>query len=339
MTIPALITHLNPSRAAMLVKRLPDVPVLIIGDTMLDHFIIGSVHRLSPEAPVPVVEFREDTYRLGGAANVAQNVAALGARPSIVGVIGEDDAGGRLRAILESVGADVSGLLTCAGRKTTVKTRVVTERHQQIARIDYETAEDVDAPTENRLIHAMRRAVNDAGVAVISDYVKGVATRAVCQALITDCRPRRPVIVDPKVPHITDYAGATVIKPNQLEAETATQGRVRTDNEARLAARALKVATDCENVIITRGREGMWLLGDEYEGGIRATAGEVVDVTGAGDTVTAVLALALGAGASLIEATVLANVAAGIVVRKFGAATVTPDELLGAILSPSLAAV
>lgn len=298
---------------------------------MLDKFIAGRVTRLSPEAPVPVVMFDHDSHRIGGAANVAHNVTALGGRATLVAVAGHDEAATTLATACRGAGI-APALVADAARRTTTKVRIVTERNQQVARVDYETDAEITAEVERRVVSAVQQHAADASVIVISDYLKGCVTTGVMRATITVGNERRiPVLVDPKVPHIDAYAGATVITPNQHEAETATHMRVRTKGDARDAARLFRERSACGAVLMTRGDQGMWLLGDDVEGSLPAAAREVADVTGAGDTVVATLALALAAGATLAEAARLANEAAGIAVAKFGPAVVTPAELLRAL--------
>jgi rfaE bifunctional protein kinase chain/domain len=321
---------LTPSRARALVEAFPNVSVLVVGDVMLDRFIVGHVTRISPEAPVPVVRYRGEHVRLGGAANVAHNIAALGGRVSLVGAVGTDAAAARIRAELATIGIDANGLVEDGSRPTTEKVRIVTERNQQVARIDYEEDADVAPDIECALADGVGRAGRDARALLVSDYLKGVVTRGVVEALRTigNHSTRPPLVIDPKIPHLACYAGATLVTPNHYEAETATHMRIRTDDEARAAGRDFRQRAGCGAVLITRGEHGMFLSADGCESSIPAAAREVADVTGAGDTVAATLALALAAGASLIEAAVLANHAAGIVVGKFGAATVSREELL-----------
>jgi rfaE bifunctional protein kinase chain/domain len=324
MTLPPL----DARRARDLVARLPRIPVLVVGDVMLDRFIVGRVSRISPEAPVPVVQFQSEHVRLGGAANVVNNLAALGAHASLVGIVGADPAGHRLRVQLTAAGVDVDGLVTDTSRPTTEKVRVVTERNQQVARIDYERDVDADGVVEAAVVDRARRLSGDARVVLISDYLKGAITRPVVEAALASRAPHAPLVVDPKIPHLAFYAGATVVTPNHHEAETATHIRIRSDEDAREAARAFRNAARCEAVLITRGEHGMWLSDSTVDGSVPAIAREVADVTGAGDTVAAALVLAMAAGGSLAEAAVLANHAAGIVVGKFGPATITPEELI-----------
>ena len=318
-----------PARARELVDRFRGTPVLVLGDVMVDRFIVGSVTRISPEAPVPIVRFRSEHVRLGGAANVANNVAALGGRVELVGLVGADRAGERLREQLAAAGIGVDGLVQDPARPTTEKVRVVTERNQQVARIDYEHDADCDGDVERAVLDRVGRARALAKAMLVSDYLKGAVTRRVIEQLLErDASAGRvPLVVDPKIPHLAAYAGATLVTPNHHEAEAATRMRIRTDADAREAGRAFREAARCDAVLITRGEHGMWLSDGRVEGAIPAVAREVADVTGAGDTVVATLALALAVGATLSEAAVLANHAAGIKVAKFGPATVTPDEL------------
>lgn len=320
---------------AALVDRFTRQRVAIVGDVMLDHFVFGRVDRISPEAPVPVVRFAREEFRPGGAANVAHNVAALGGRPSLVAVVGCDDAARRLAAELDALGVNADGCVEDASRPTTRKLRVVTTRNQQVARVDYEEDGDVAGAVEAALVERVRRAVDAADVVVVSDYLKGAVTASVVGALVETARRRGvAVLVDPKVPHLDRYAGATLVTPNHHEAEAATLTRIRDRAAAAGAARAFRDRARCEHVLITRGEHGMWLLEGDRDHELAASAREVSDVTGAGDTVIATVALGVAAGASLPDAARLANHAAGVVVGKFGPAVVTPQELKDAAAVP-----
>ena len=302
--------------------------VLIVGDLMLDHFVIGGVERISPEAPVPVVRFDHEEYRLGGAANVAHNVAALGGRVELIGIAGDDADAARIKTDLERLFVGTSGIVTDRERCTTRKLRVVTTRNQQVARVDYEDDAEVSGALEADVVGRIETLAASAGAILISDYLKGVVSRGVAAAAIATARRLGiPVLVDPKVPHIDYYAGATVITPNHHEAEAVTHMRIRSSEDARAAAWRFRERAGCESVLITRGEHGMMLLGPEGDAELQAEAREVSDVTGAGDTVIATMTLALAAGAPLVDAARLANRAAGIVVGKFGPATVTVEEL------------
>jgi D-beta-D-heptose 7-phosphate kinase/D-beta-D-heptose 1-phosphate adenosyltransferase len=319
------------ARARALLERTGDVRVLVVGDVMVDRFVVGDVTRISPEAPVPVVRFRSEHTRLGGAANVAQNLAALGAQVSLVGIVGSDRTAERLRQLLAALRIGCDGLVEDPSRPTVEKVRVVTERNQQVARIDYEDDADAAGSIEQRLVDAADRLGAGANVLLVSDYLKGAVTPGVMSSLVRFKQRGAPLLVDPKIPHLGCYAGATLITPNTLEAENATKLRIRSDEEARQAALTFRTDARCDAALITRGEHGMWLSSAEVEGSVAAVAREVADVTGAGDTVVATLAVALAAGASLAEAAVLANYAAGVVVGKFGPATLTTDELLAAL--------
>ena len=310
--------------------RLAGRTVLIIGDLMLDHFVMGGVDRISPEAPVPVVRFDHEEYRLGGAANVAHNTAVLGGRAHVIGLVGTDEAAGRLRADLERLRIGSSGIVEDRHRYTTRKLRIVTTRNQQVARIDYEDDREVHGDTEAAVIARIEQLSPSADAILISDYLKGVVSLGVATAAIAAAKRRGiPLLVDPKVPHIDYYAGASVVTPNHHEAEAVTNMRIRTREDARAAAHRFRERTKCESVLVTRGEHGMTLLGPDGDAELPAEAREVSDVTGAGDTVIATMTLALAAGASLVDAARLANRAAGIVVGKFGPATVSVEELRG----------
>jgi D-beta-D-heptose 7-phosphate kinase/D-beta-D-heptose 1-phosphate adenosyltransferase len=305
--------------------------VLVVGDAMLDKFIVGRVTRISPEAPVPVVVFDHEMYRMGGSANVANNLAALGAHATLVAVTGQDEGAATLAQACRESGIAPS-LVGDPSRPTTTKVRIVTERNQQVARIDYEADADVTDDVEQRLIAEMQKHADRASAIVVSDYLKGCVTRKIVEAVVEAAAASGiPVLVDPKIPHVDYYAGATLVTPNHHEAEVAANMRVRSEDEARAAARLFRDRARCGGVLMTRGDQGMWLLADGVEGQLPAVAREVADVTGAGDTVIATLALGLAAGASIVEAARLANEAAGIAVGRFGPATVSTRELLDAV--------
>lgn len=322
-----------------LARRLSSQPVAVVGDAMLDHFVIGRVDRISPEAPVPVVRFEREEYRLGGAANVANNIVALGGHGSIVGLVGRDTAADELGRQLRAAGIDVNGLVIDPARPTTRKMRVVTSRNQQVARVDHEEDADASGDVLAALVASVTNAARTARAVVLSDYRKGVVSPEVIAAAAAAARERGiPLLVDPKSTDASRYAGATLITPNHHEAELMTHTRIRGTEDVRQAARRLHQQTGA-NVLITWGELGMWVLDASTnaptEAALPAVAREVADVTGAGDTVIAVLALALAAGAALVDAARLANAAAGIVVARFGPTTVTNDQLTAAVTRPS----
>jgi D-beta-D-heptose 7-phosphate kinase/D-beta-D-heptose 1-phosphate adenosyltransferase len=311
---------------------MPHCRALVVGDVMLDQFIVGRVDRISPEAPVPVVRFERDEYRAGGAANVALNVRALGAGLDLVGLVGADEAGRRLSELLQAADIATNGFITDEKRQTTTKVRIVTTRNQQVARVDYETEDPPSHAVESALMDQIVARVGQAGVVIVSDYLKGLVTRRVMAATVAAAAEHGvPVLVDPKIPHLDYYAGTMLVTPNHHEAEAATHMRIRTDEDAERAAATFRERARCDGVLITRGEHGMWLSSSGVEGHLPATAREVSDVTGAGDTVVATLAVAIASGATTAEAARLANEAAGLAVARFGPVTVSGPELLQAL--------
>ena len=322
------LPEIASSRAYELIDRFASRRITVFGDVMLDRFMIGRVARISPEAPVPVVVFDHEEIRLGGAANVAHNLRALGGAVDLIGVVGQDDSATQLKNELAARGIAATGLITDPDRRTTTKMRVVTSRNQQVARIDFESDHEVGTVIEEALARQVEMRARSTQVVLVSDYQKGVITRRSMAALLSFAHTAGvPVIVDPKVPHIDYYTGAALVTPNHVEAESATNLRIVSNEDAHRAAQALRQRVGVESVLITRGEHGMWLDHAGAAGYLPASAREVADVTGAGDTVIATLALAIASGANMFEAARLANEAASIVVGKFGAATVAPEEL------------
>jgi len=322
------VSELTRSRAAEILASFAGKPVLVVGDLMLDRFVWGDVSRISPEAPVPVVHVRRETAALGGAGNVAANLAALGASVSIAGILGGDDTGKRIAALFRECGVDASGVVTDAGRPSISKTRIVAHS-QQVVRVDREDDGAVSAATAEALRTGARAKLGGAAALVISDYDKGAIGPALLGGLLADARRAGiPVVVDPKISHFSLYQPATILTPNQSEASRATGIAIRSDDGLERAGRAILDMLDTQAVLITRGEKGMSLFErDRPTRSIAAEAREVFDVTGAGDTVVACLTLALAAGAQAIEAAALANIAAGRAVSRLGTATVTPQEI------------
>jgi D-glycero-beta-D-manno-heptose-7-phosphate kinase len=326
-----LLPPVQPERMRQITGNFAGAHVLVIGDAMLDKFVVGRVTRISPEAPVPVVTFDHELHRIGGSANVANNVAALGGAATLVAITGTDEGSATLMRACREAGI-TPALVGDPGRPTTTKVRIVTERNQQVARVDYEADGEIKDEIEHRLIAEIGKHAQQASAIVISDYLKGCITRAVVKSAVAAASERNvPVLVDPKIPHVDYYGGTDVVTPNHHEAEIAANMRVRSEDEARGAARLFRDRAQCRSVLMTRGDQGMWLLANEAEGHLPAVAREVADVTGAGDTVIATLALALAAGATIAEAARLANEAAGLVVARFGPATVRVSELMTAL--------
>jgi D-beta-D-heptose 7-phosphate kinase/D-beta-D-heptose 1-phosphate adenosyltransferase len=324
----ASLPPLDRARGLALLAAMRDVHVVVLGDVMLDHFMVGRVSRVSPEAPVPIVEFEREFSVPGGAANVAHNARTLGARVTLIGVVGDDAAATDLRGLLDGRGIGAAGLVVDPTRPTTRKVRLATTRNQQVARVDIEQTAEVVAACDEALAQAIDAAVASAQVVIVSDYLKGVVTpRVMAQAVAAAHQRGVPLLVDPKVPHLARYAGATLLTPNHHEAESATGVRIRAAADARRAARMLAEQARVDGVLVTWGEHGMWLSHGAVEGHLAAAAREVADVTGAGDTVVATLGAAMAAGASTAEAAHLANEAAGIAVTRFGTTAVTSDDL------------
>jgi D-beta-D-heptose 7-phosphate kinase/D-beta-D-heptose 1-phosphate adenosyltransferase len=320
---------INRARLGELLDGARDVNIAVVGDAMLDVYLRGDVDRVSPEAPVPVVRVRERRLALGGAANVAQNVAALGARARLVAAVGRDAAAAQLRTALDHLGASTAGLVE-VDRPTTTKTRVVA-RAQQLLRFDEESDANLDDAEALRIKNAVALAVDGAHALVLEDYEKGVLTIDVIDFAIRHAAARGiPVVVDPKTRHYYAYAGATIFKPNRRELQVARGTAKDFDADATLLAEAADMNVGA--LLLTLGEHGMALAerGAGVVHRIPTTAREVYDVVGAGDTVTAYLAAMLAAGATAFEAAVVANFAAGVEVGKSGAATVSAAEVRAA---------
>jgi rfaE bifunctional protein kinase chain/domain len=302
--------------------------IAVVGDAMLDVYLTGEVDRVSPEAPVPVVRVRDRRFALGGAANVAQNVRAVGAGCALVAAVGDDHGGRQLRSMLSGIEAELGSLVT-VDRPTTTKTRIVA-RAQQVVRVDEEEDADLDGDEVERLLESVRAAVSSADALVLEDYNKGVLVPRVIEGALQAARSKGiPIVVDPKYRNFFLYRGATIFKPNRRELEAALGADVDLNHPEALPSTFSRLGVD--HLLLTLGERGMVLISS---GGqvkhVPTVAREVYDVVGAGDTVTAYLALVLAAGGAPTEAAVVANFAAGVEVGKLGAATVSPAEILDA---------
>jgi len=315
-----------------LISRFRGAPVLVVGDLMLDEFVWGTVNRISPEAPVPVVEVQRRTFVVGGAANAAANVAALGGKVILAGVVGDDAAGDRTRELLTDAGIDISPIVSDQSRPTTTKTRIHAHS-QQVVRIDHEENQAISFDVEEALLVRIAALLPTVRGCVLSDYAKGVVTPRFAQSLVSLCHAAGvPVVVDPKGVDYAKYAGATLVKPNLFEARKVLNCDLRDQSAVeRAGADLLERLAETDAVLITQGSNGMTLF-ERGRGAVHvpAKAREVFDVTGAGDTVAATIALALAAGAGLESACRLASAAAAVAVGKAGTATVTPAELAAA---------
>jgi rfaE bifunctional protein kinase chain/domain len=313
-------------------QRFPQASLLVIGDLILDHYVMGRVSRISPEAPVPVVHVESETLRLGGAANVFNNILALGGKADLCGVIGADESG---RLLLKELGKSRSGrggVIIDHDRPTTRKSRVIAH-NQQIVRYDMEGRQELKGTLQKRLLRYVESRIRELSCIVVSDYAKGVVSAALMTELTRMAALRKiPVIVDPKVEHFGYYKGVTVITPNHLEATQAAGLHGDDDHTINGAGAVIRQRLGCRSVLITRGEKGMSLYeGEGTSWHLPTQARQVYDVTGAGDTVIGTLALALATGANMREAATLANHAAGIVVGMVGTATVSPKQLLEAV--------
>jgi D-glycero-beta-D-manno-heptose-7-phosphate kinase len=314
------------------IQRFPQASVLVVGDLILDHYIWGRVSRISPEAPVPVVHVESESMRLGGAANVFNNVLALGGKADVCGVIGSDEAG---RLLLKEFGgrrAGRGGIVIDAARPTIKKSRVIAH-NQQVVRYDVERKGELKPQLQKRILRYVESRLRELTCLVVSDYAKGVVTAGLMADLVRLAALRKvPVIVDPKVEHFSFYKGVTLITPNHVEAMQAAGLHADGDQAIEEAGETIRQRLGCQSVLVTRGEKGMSLFeGTKHAWHIPTQARQVYDVTGAGDTVVSTLALALSTGASMREAAMLANHAAGIVVGMVGTATVSTKQLSEAL--------
>jgi D-beta-D-heptose 7-phosphate kinase/D-beta-D-heptose 1-phosphate adenosyltransferase len=316
------------SRGAELLSQIMGKKVLVVGDLMIDEYIWGSVTRVSPEAPVPIVGVTGETLRLGGAANVANNIINLGGSVELCGIVGDDQMGRWLLNDLRDKGVGIRGIIAVSQRSTTVKTRVIAH-DQQVVRVDKEVTTSIDRSDENLLLGFAESFIDECGCVVISDYAKGVATATLIRDLISLAkRAGQPIAVDPKVVHFSTYRNVTVLTPNLLES-AAGSGMIIDSIDALIeAGRKIVEKLNCEFLIITRGDQGMTLFtGLDDVTHIPADSRNVYDVTGAGDTVISTLSLALAGGLPIVEAAYLANVAAGVVVGDVGTVPISTDRM------------
>ncbi|MBW1679285.1 MAG: D-glycero-beta-D-manno-heptose-7-phosphate kinase [Deltaproteobacteria bacterium] len=314
------------------IDKFSQARIMVIGDVIIDHFIWGNVNRISPEAPVPVVNVTSESLRLGGAANVVHNIRTLGGKVYTSGVTGNDEMGRKIIHDLRSLSINTEGIVITNDRPTTVKTRIIAH-NQQVVRFDREKVSPLNSDSKQRIMNYLKKNLPEINAIIIADYGKGTISRELVEEVIKlSKREDRLVIVDPKVEHIDFYRGVTLISPNQNEAGEAVGMKILTDEDSLKAAVLLREKIGCESVLITRGERGMTLL--ENNGRythIPTLATEVYDVTGAGDTVVSALTLALSTGASQKNSALIANYAAGIVIKKVGTASVGQDELKKAI--------
>ena len=324
-----MISKAESKRLIKYIDRFPSTRTLVVGDVMLDHYIWGNVSRISPEAPVPVVNVTKESVLLGAATNVVNNVHSLGGKVNVCGVIGHDEAGRQLTHMLRVRGIHTEGLIVESGRPTTIKTRVIAHS-QQVVRFDRETKVGIDRDTHRRIFEYVKRQADDGlDAIVLSDYSKGVVTKDLVRDIVKLAKKKGLIVsVDPKVNHFGIYRGVTILTPITKEASIGSRIEIQDDESLLRAGALLLKRLQCNAVLVTRGEYGMSL----FERGGRVThiptvAREVFDVTGAGDTVISTLTLAMAASANMVDAAKLSNYAAGIVVGVVGTASVRPDEL------------
>ncbi len=310
-------------------KKFSNCKIAVLGDVMLDEFCWGEVKRISPEAPVPIVQVSKETWRPGGAANVASNIVALGGEAHIFGIIGDDGQGRRLTEELEKDNIHTSGLIIDSGRRTSVKTRILSQ-NQQMLRVDWEHTEPIDYERMKNMLNAINHLIDDLDGIIISDYAKGVIIEDLFKEIIKSFKEKgKFVSVDPRLKNFPLYKKPTIITPNTKEAQEALGRHFQTEEDVLKGGVDLIKLTGSDAILITRSEHGMTLFEKNKKPvTIPTNAIKVFDVTGAGDTVISTLSLGLAAGCSLTEAAQIANLAAGVVVGKVGTATATCDEVL-----------
>ena len=321
----------NNQQLRKIVQQFSDQAVLVVGDLMLDRYVWGRVERISPEAPVPVVEVVKETVHLGGAANVAYNLAVLKARPLLVGVVGSDEAGDRLVEELHRQEISSEGIVRDKGRSTTIKTRIIAH-NQQVCRTDREDKTPLSQGTVDQMRSTFQTLLEQVQGMILSDYAKGALSAALVVDLIQEARQAKKFLaVDPKSGDFSVYRGASIVTPNKKEAVRASGVEIVDEASFIQAGEKLLEVTASDYLLITRGEEGMTLFDGKEHSHIPTVAREVFDVSGAGDTVIASLTLAVAAGASIRDAAILANHAAGVAVGKLGTAAATGEEILSSI--------
>jgi D-beta-D-heptose 7-phosphate kinase/D-beta-D-heptose 1-phosphate adenosyltransferase len=319
---------MSRKRGGEILNRFGKQEILVIGDIMLDRYIWGTVNRISPEAPVPIVKVKRETVLLGGSGNVASNIVSLNGRISCFGVIGSDKAGREVLERLKMLKVNTEGVIKDFKRKTTVKTRLIAH-NQQVVRIDEEVDQLISKATEKKIVQQIKKRLAKASCLIISDYDKGVITKTLLRSILPLARKKGlPIAIDPKLTHFNYYQPSTIITPNLTEASKATAIEFKKQEDVLRAGQRILSQNQCEGVLITMGECGMLLFQKGKKPHvIPAVAREVYDVTGAGDTVISTLALAIASGATLEEASLLANHAGGVVVGKLGTAALTQSEI------------
>lgn len=329
------MTRFSSERFDTIFSAVKGKRIAVIGDVMLDRYVWGNVLRISPEAPVPVVEVESESTRLGGAANVANNIASLGAEALLIGVVGNDANGTEFRNILTSQKTSADGIITDPSRPTTIKTRVIAH-HQHVVRIDSEEKRDVDSAIQKMILAVLEKNIDAIDGIIIEDYNKGVVIKDLIHAVVNLAKKHSTVItIDPKFNNFFEYRHVSVFKPNKKETEEALGKKLKSDEDVIAAGKALLDRLNADNILLTRSEKGMSLF--ERNGAIThmpTHARRIADVSGAGDTVIATLTVMLAAGATVVEASTLANIAGGIVCGEVGIVPIDPAALRSAITHP-----
>ncbi|MCH7781473.1 D-glycero-beta-D-manno-heptose-7-phosphate kinase [candidate division KSB1 bacterium] len=319
---------INKKRLNELLNRCKGKSIAVMGDIMLDRYIWGKVVRISPEAPVPVVEVNKESIQLGGAANVANNIKSLGGEPLLFGIVGDDHSGKDLKKLMIDKGFNNQGVLVDHGRPTTLKTRIIAD-DQHVVRADFESTEDISQHLSDRLFKLLEKSIEDIDGIIIQDYNKGFLTKSFIKNLIElalnhDC----PITVDPKFNNFFEYTNVTLFKPNIVETQNALGFSLDSDERVSIAGKLLLERLQCDNVLITRGSEGMSLFSKNYsENKVETKARIIHDVSGAGDTVISTLTMILSAGGDILEAATISNHAAGVVCGEIGIVPITSEKL------------
>ncbi|MGA9408752.1 MAG: D-glycero-beta-D-manno-heptose-7-phosphate kinase [Bacteroidota bacterium] len=317
-----------------LITKFKNKRIAVVGDVMVDKYLWGTVTRISPEAPVPVVEVEKETERLGGAANVANNIKSLGGWPLLVGVAGDDANGALLTKLLAEQGCPIDGIVMDPSRPTTIKTRVIAHS-QHVVRIDHEKKRDISPAVQAQIFSVLQNSISSLDGIILEDYNKGVIATSLIRQIIDIARKHGKIVtVDPKFQNFFEYKNASVFKPNRKEVEEALGIKLTSEEKVREAIMALKEKLNAENVLITLGEQGMSLLDNQDSlSHLPTRARHVADVSGAGDTVIATLTMAMASGASIHESASLANFAGGVVCGEVGIVPILPDALLSRVLS------
>ncbi|MFC1566380.1 D-glycero-beta-D-manno-heptose-7-phosphate kinase [bacterium] len=319
---------MQKSKLLKIVDKFPNTNILVIGDIMLDKFIWGKVKRISPEAPVPVVEITKETHMPGGAGNVVSNISELGGTCYIVGIIGNDETGKTFLSDMNGHTIKTEGILKVSERPTIIKTRIIAD-HQQVVRVDKEVNMPIHSSHTDKLINSIKNILPSVSLVVISDYGKGVISKKLLNALVRNAkRLKKPILVDPKIEHFKNYKKVTCITPNLNEALQGMHHlKADTQKDVEKLGDQIMKKLELESLIITQGEKGMTIFEKKNKTHIPTLAKEVFDVTGAGDTVISTLALSLANKANILESAYIANCAAGIVVGKLGTACITREEI------------